>query len=183
MNDLLGDLGVDVKRQGTDLRLCVRDESNVHAPYDRVRKMRASICVLGPLVAKRKKARVAMPGGCAIGSRPVNLHIRGLKALGADLELDSGDIIATSKRLHGAEVFLGGPFGSTVLGTDNVMMAAVLAEGRTIIESAACEPEVQDLADYLNKMGEDHRRGHAADHHRRRREAHRLRAPRDSRPH
>ena len=94
-----------------------------------------------------------MPGGCAIGSRPVNLHIRGLKALGADLELDSGDIIATSKRLHGAEVFLGGPFGSTVLGTDNVMMAAVLAEGRTIIESAACEPEVQDLADYLNKIG------------------------------
>jgi UDP-N-acetylglucosamine 1-carboxyvinyltransferase len=153
MIDLLRDLGTDVTREGRTLRLCVRDESNVHAPYERVRKMRASICVLGPLLAKRKKARVAMPGGCAIGSRPVNLHLRGLKAMGAEIELDSGDMIATASELNGAEIFLGGPFGSTVLGTDNVMMAAVLAKGRTIIESAACEPEVTDLADYLNRMG------------------------------
>ncbi len=153
MIDLLRDLGVDAKRDGRTLRLRVRDESNVHAPYERVRKMRASICVLGPLLAKRKKARVAMPGGCAIGSRPVNLHLRGLKAMGAEIELDSGDIVAIARELTGAEIFLGGPFGSTVLGTDNVMMAAVLAKGQTIIESAACEPEVADLADYLNKMG------------------------------
>ena len=153
MIDLLRDLGTDVTREGRTLRLCVRDESNVHAPYERVRKMRASICVLGPLLAKRKKARVAMPGGCAIGSRPVNLHLRGLKAMGAQIELDGGDMIATASELNGAEIFLGGPFGSTVLGTDNVMMAAVLAKGQTIIESAACEPEVTDLADYLNRMG------------------------------
>jgi UDP-N-acetylglucosamine 1-carboxyvinyltransferase len=153
MIDLLGDLGVEVTREGRTLRLCVRDESNIHAPYERVRKMRASICVLGPLLAKRKNARVAMPGGCAIGSRPVNLHLRGLKAMGAEIELDGGDILANAKELTGAEIFLGGPFGSTVLGTDNVMMAAVLAKGRTVIESAACEPEVTDLADYLNRMG------------------------------
>jgi UDP-N-acetylglucosamine 1-carboxyvinyltransferase len=115
--------------------------------------MRASICVLGPLLAKRKNVRVAMPGGCAIGSRPVNLHLRGLKAMGAEIELDGGDILANAKELTGAEIFLGCPFGSTVLGTDNVMMAAVLAKGRTVIESAACEPEVTDLADYLNRMG------------------------------
>ena len=153
MTDLMGDLGAEVKREGRTLRICVRDESNVHAPYERVRKMRASICVLGPLLAKRKKARVAMPGGCAIGSRPVNLHLRGLKAMGAEIELDSGDIVASASELNGADIFLGGPFGSTVLGTDNVMMAAVLAKGHTVIESAACEPEVTDLADYLNRMG------------------------------
>jgi len=153
MLDLLIDLGAEVKREGKDLHINVVDEKKSHAEYDRVRKMRASICVLGPLLAKRKVARVAMPGGCQIGARPVNLHLRGLKAMGAAIELDSGDIIATSKRLHGGEIFLGGPFGSTVLGTDNVMMAASLAEGRTVIESAACEPEVEDLANYLNAMG------------------------------
>ena len=156
MTDLMGDLGVQVSRTGNGdgaMDLKVVDESNSHAVYDRVRKMRASICVLGPLLAKRGKARVAMPGGCAIGSRPVNLHLRGLRALGAEIELDGGDIVAKAKRLKGAEIFLGGPFGSTVLGTANVMMAAALAEGRTVIESAACEPEVADLADCLNAMG------------------------------
>ena len=135
------------------LKVQVNDESNCHARYDLVRKMRASVCVLGPLLAKRKKARVAMPGGCAIGARPVDLHLRGLKLLGAEIELDGGDIVATCKKLKGANIFLGGAFGSTVLGTDNVMMAACLAEGRTVIESAACEPEVVDLANYLNAMG------------------------------
>ena len=154
MGELLADLGVSVSRGPEDeLRLKVEDEGCCHAQYDRVRKMRASICVLGPLLAKRRKARVSMPGGCAIGSRPVDLHLRGLEALGAEIELDGGDIVARAKKLTGANVFLGGPFGSTVLGTANVMMAATLAHGRTVIESAACEPEVTDLADYLNAMG------------------------------
>lgn len=153
MCELLNDLGASTAREGDLLRVNVEDEGNSHAKYERVRKMRASICVLGPLLAKRKKARVAMPGGCAIGSRPVDIHLRGLRALGAEIELDGGDIVAAAKKLKGASIFLGGPFGSTVLGTDNVMMAACLAEGRTIIECAACEPEVADLADYLNAMG------------------------------
>lgn len=152
--DLLGELGVDVRRDEAGVvRLGVVAESASHAPYESVRKMRASICVLGPLLAKRRAARVAMPGGCAIGSRPVNLHLRGLRALGARLELHQGDIVATADRLKGADVFLGGPFGSTVLGTANVMMAAALAHGKTTIESAACEPEIQDLGDFLNAMG------------------------------
>ncbi len=151
--ELLGDLGAAVSVEGGRIEVRVADESNSHAVYDRVRKMRASICVLGPLLAKRGRARVAMPGGCAIGLRPVDLHIRGLKALGAEIELDQGDIVATAKRLKGASVFLGGPFGSTVLGTANTMMAAALAEGRTVIESAACEPEVADLAAFLNAAG------------------------------
>ncbi|MCE5328236.1 MAG: UDP-N-acetylglucosamine 1-carboxyvinyltransferase [Planctomycetaceae bacterium] len=151
---LLGDLGMDIARdeKGT-MSLHVRDLAPCHAVYDRVRKMRASICVLGPLLARRGKARVAMPGGCAIGSRPVNLHLRGLRALGAKIELDGGDIVASADRLKGAEIFLGGPFGSTVLGTANVMMAAALAKGTTVLESAACEPELVDLADFLNAMG------------------------------
>lgn len=153
MLELLGDLGVSAQREGSTMTMTVTDESNSHAEYDRVRKMRASICVLGPLLAKRGYARVGMPGGCVIGARPVDLHLRGLRALGATIELDSGDIIAKADRLRGAEIFLGGAFGSTVLGTANVMMAATLAEGKTVIESAACEPEVKDLADYLNRCG------------------------------
>ena len=154
MVDLLGDLGAAASREndGT-VQLTVEDEGDSHARYDRVRKMRASICVLGPLLAKRKKARVAMPGGCAIGSRPVNLHLRGLRALGAEIELDGGDIVAAARKLVGANIFLGGPFGSTVLGTANIMSAATLAEGRTVIECAACEPEIVDLAECLNAMG------------------------------
>ena len=154
MGLILGSLGVAVSRnEGGDLKLCVEDESHSHARYDQVRKMRASICVLGPMLAKRKTARVAMPGGCQIGTRPVNLHLRGLRALGAEIELDEGDIVASARKLRGAEIFLGGPFGSTVLGTANGMMAATLAEGSTVIEGAACEPELADLADYLNRMG------------------------------
>jgi UDP-N-acetylglucosamine 1-carboxyvinyltransferase len=153
MGQLLGELGAEVAGRSGRIEVTVRDESHSHAVYDRVRKMRASICVLGPMLAKRGHARVAMPGGCAIGLRPVNLHLRGLRALGAQIELDGGDIVATAKRLRGASVFLGGPFGSTVLGTANTMMAAVLAEGRTVIESAACEPEVADLAAFLNAAG------------------------------
>jgi UDP-N-acetylglucosamine 1-carboxyvinyltransferase len=154
MVELLGELGCRTQRDESGaLRVEVTDATSSYARYELVRKMRASICVLGPLLARRGAARVAMPGGCAIGSRPVNLHLRGLRALGAEIELDGGDIVARCQRLRGAEVFLGGPFGSTVLGTANVMMAAALAEGTTVIESAACEPEVADLADFLNAMG------------------------------
>ncbi|MGC8624107.1 MAG: UDP-N-acetylglucosamine 1-carboxyvinyltransferase [Phycisphaerae bacterium] len=152
--ELLKLLGCRVDRQPDGkLEIDVIDETSSHAPYDVVRKMRASICVLGPLLAKRGQVRVSMPGGCAIGDRPVDIHLRGLRALGATIELDGGDIIASAKQLHGAEVFLGGNFGSTVLGTANVMSAATLADGTTTIESAACEPEVVDLANYLNAMG------------------------------
>ncbi|MDP6634562.1 MAG: UDP-N-acetylglucosamine 1-carboxyvinyltransferase [Phycisphaerae bacterium] len=154
MSLLMADLGAEVTRdeQGR-MHVCVTDETRGVAKYEIVRKMRASICVLGPLLAKRKEARVSMPGGCSFGLRPVDLHVRGLRALGAKIELDKGYIVASADQLHGAEIFLGGPFGSTVLGTANVMMAAALAEGRTIIESAACEPEVEDLAKYLNAAG------------------------------
>ncbi len=138
-----------------------QDESQSHARYDIVKTMRASISTLGPMLARRGYARVSMPGGCAIGDRPVDLHLRGLRALGADIQLHQGDIVArvpggkpgSGGRLKGARIFLGGPFGSTVLGTANVMSAATLAEGQTIIESAACEPEVVDLAKALIAMG------------------------------
>ena len=122
--------------------------------YDIVRKMRAGICILGPLLARCGKAQVSMPGGCAIGYRPVDIHLRGLRELGVQINLENGYIVAdATKGLRGSEIFLGGPFGSTVLGTANVMMAATLAKGKTVIESAACEPEVTDLANCLNKMG------------------------------
>lgn len=157
MAKLLGTLGVDVERtddgDSKGYRLHATDESSCKAHYDIVRTMRASICVLGPLLAKRGKAIVSMPGGCNIGDRPVDLHLRGLKALGADVNLNEGYISVEAKKLKGARVFLGGPFGSTVLGTANVMSAAVLAEGTTVIESAACEPEVTDLANMLIAMG------------------------------
>ncbi len=152
--ELLNRLGVESERRGDGgLRLIVRDEMSCKAEYEIVRKMRASICVLGPLLAKRQRAQVSMPGGCAIGDRPVNLHLRAVEQLGAEVELVSGDICAKARRLRGAEMFLGGPFGSTVLGTANAMMAATLAEGVTVIEMAACEPEVVDLANFLNKCG------------------------------
>ncbi len=151
---LLNKLGVRSERDSSGaLKLRVEDEMNAHAEYEVVSKMRASVCVMGPLLAKRRRAQVSMPGGCAIGDRPIDLHILGLQTLGADFELLNGDVLLRSKRLRGAEIFLGGPFGSSVTATANVMMAASLAEGRTIISSAACEPEVIDLADFLNACG------------------------------
>ena len=131
------------------------DQTECHARYEIVRTMRASICVLGPVLAKRGMCRIAMPGGCSIGDRPVDLHLRGLRALGAQITLEQGDIVAKVPPggLRGDTIFLGGRFGSTVLGTANVMSAAVLAKGTTVIESAACEPEIVDLANMLNKMG------------------------------
>lgn len=154
MGKLLVELGCSVSHEpGSPMRIQVEDEMNSHARYDIVRTMRASVCVLGPLLAKRGQAKVSMPGGCAIGERPVDLHLRGLEALGADVTLDGGDIHVKARKLRGARIFLGGPFGSTVLGTINVMSAAALAQGTTIIEQAACEPEVVDCAQMLNAMG------------------------------
>ena len=127
--------------------------TNYIAEYKLVSTMRASFCVLGPLLGKMKKAKVSLPGGCVIGVRPVDLHLKGMRALGADISIDSGYVIAKASKVRGAYIYLGGVYGSSVLATDNVMMAAVLASGKTIIESAACEPEVVDLAEYLIKMG------------------------------
>lgn len=154
MQVLLSRLGVKVSRDDSGaMHLRVEDEMNSHAEYELVSKMRASVCVLGPLLAKRKRARVSMPGGCAIGSRPIDLHVRGLQALGAEFELVNGDVLLRAKKLSGTEIFLGGPFGSSVTATANVLMAATLAVGRTVIESAACEPEIADLAEFLNACG------------------------------
>ncbi len=161
MTRLLGTLGCETSLKDAEpsrpLTIHATDPSQTAAPYEIVKTMRAGICVLGPLLAKRGKARVSMPGGCAIGDRPVDLHLRGLRALGAEITLDAGDIVAVApgkdQKLIGGHVFLGGPSGSTVLGTANVLCAAVLAKGQTVIESAACEPEIADLADLLTQMG------------------------------
>ncbi len=153
MRKLLNTLGVEIHLGDERISMQTKDPNAIEAPYEQVRTMRASICILGPMLARRKKAIISMPGGCAFGDRPVDLHLRGLEKLGAKIELRNGNIHASADRLKGATVFLGGPFGSTVLGTANVMSAATLAVGRTVIESAACEPEVVDLADMLISMG------------------------------
>jgi UDP-N-acetylglucosamine 1-carboxyvinyltransferase len=124
-----------------------------YADYDLVRKMRGSICIAGPLLARLHKARISLPGGCIIGARPINLHLKGFAALGAKIKIEGGYVDAAVKKMGGATMFLGGRAGSTVLGTANVMMAATLAGGVTVIESAACEPEVVDLAKFLTAMG------------------------------
>ncbi len=123
------------------------------APYELVRKMRASVCLLGPLLARLHNCKVSLPGGCVIGDRPIDQHIKGLKRLGADVMVENGYVHARCNELTGTDVFMGGRFGSTVLGTANVMMAAALAKGTTWIEGAACEPEIEDLAIFLIKMG------------------------------
>src|SRR3954447_4160227 len=133
----------------------VTDEKQCEARYDIVKTMRASICVLGPLLAKRGKAIVSIPGGCAICGRPVDLHVRGLQKLGAEFHTENGNIIGTvpGGRLRGCRLYLGGAQGPTVLGTINVLCAAALAEGETVLVGAACEPEVTDCAELLIKMG------------------------------
>lgn len=152
--NLLGTLGLLVERQSDQsLRLEVIDNTATVADYELVRRMRASICVLGPLLARRGRACVSLPGGCNIGDRPIDLHLKGLEALGADIRIERGYVMASAKRLRGNRVFLGGPFGSTVTGTCNVLAAAVLADGITTIESAACEPEVVDFGNFLCSLG------------------------------
>ena len=151
---LLGTLGVGASRQPDGaIRLEVLDESRFLADYELVRRMRAGFCVLGPLLARRGRACVSLPGGCNIGDRPIDLHLKGLRALGAEIRVERGYVMAEARRLRGADIYLGGPFGSTVTGTCNVMAAATLAEGTTRIESAACEPEVVDFGNFLNAMG------------------------------
>lgn len=147
---LLQTLGLALGIDGEMVRAIPGELKRWEAPYDLVRTMRASVLVLGPLVGRYGFARVSFPGGCAIGARPINLHLAGLEAMGARISLDGGYIEARAHKLKGAEIYLDTP---TVTGTENLMMAAVLAEGATSIENAAMEPEVVDLADFLNAMG------------------------------
>ena len=146
-------LGKNVDFDKGALVVTAGKSSTFVADYKLVSTMRASFCVLGPLLGKLKKAKVSLPGGCIIGIRPVDLHIKGIKALGADVSIESGYVMAKADKLKGGHVYLGGVYGSSVLATDNVMMAAILAQGKTTIECAACEPEVVDLAEFLIKMG------------------------------
>ncbi len=152
MLTILSELGCEVERaSGT---VTVKAEKILtEAPYDIVRKMRASVCILGPLLGREKEATVSLPGGCIIGDRPVDLHLRGFEALGAAVLVQAGNVKVLAPQLKGATINLRGKFGSTVLGTDNVMMAAVLADGTTVIDGAAEEPEVEDLANFLIAMG------------------------------
>ncbi len=154
MIKLMRSLGAKVSYDDTTLTIRPGKTLNPKAPYKLVSTMRASVCVLGPLLARTGYAEVSMPGGCVIGSRPIDLHLKGFEALGAQIKIEHGYVKARAlKHLAGNEIYLGGSFGSSVLATGNVMMAATLARGKTIIESAACEPEVVDLAHFLRKMG------------------------------
>jgi len=150
MGKLLISLGMDFQSAGN--RVLIRSEglNSVEATYDLVKTMRASVLVLGPLLARMGKARVSLPGGCAIGARGINLHLMGLRKMGAEISLSEGYIDARVKQLKGASIYFDIP---TVTGTENIMMAAVLADGETIIENAACEPEIKDLANALIAMG------------------------------
>ena len=152
MGQILESLGCEVKWDGD----CVRIRAAKLKPvgdYELIRKMRGSVCIMGPLLGRTRKATVSLPGGCIIGARPIDLHLKGFEALGAKITIEGGDVKAVAKNLSGTSIFLGGRAGPTVLGTANVMMAATLAEGVTVIDSAACEPEVIDLAKFLNAMG------------------------------
>jgi UDP-N-acetylglucosamine 1-carboxyvinyltransferase len=152
MAQILQSLGAQVKFENGTLTVRAKKIKG-YADYELVRKMRGSICIAGPLLARLHKARISLPGGCIIGARPINLHLKGFESLGAEIKIEGGYVDATAKKLAGSTMFLGGRAGSTVLGTANVMMAATLADGITVIESAACEPEVVDLANFLNAMG------------------------------
>ena len=153
MLEILEELGVETSFVDGVVRTEVIDPSKTVAPYELVSQMRASITVLGPLLATRKRAKVATPGGCVIGIRPVDLHLKGLRAIGAEIETLGGYLEARNREMRGRPVFLGGPAGSTVTGTANVLMCAVRTPGTTIIEQAACEPEIEDLALFLREMG------------------------------
>ncbi len=150
MGRLIANLGAVFEYDSGRVIINTERITNHDAPYDLVKTMRASVLVLGPLVARMGTARVSLPGGCAIGARPINLHIMGLKKMGVSIELDRGYVNASSKSLRGAEVYFDIP---TVTGTENILMAASIAKGTTIIDNAAREPEVIDLADALISMG------------------------------
>lgn len=154
MSTLLQGMGVSVVRENNDtVSINSGEISSTIAPYELVRQMRAGICVLGPLLARFGTAIVALPGGCKIGHRPVDLHLRGLSALGADIRIEAGNIVAAGRQLRGCELDLLGSHGPTVTGTCNIMVAAALARGTTVIRNAAREPEVADLARFLNSAG------------------------------
>ena len=150
LGKILQNMGVFFERKDHEITIDSTGMMNPEAPYDLVRTMRASVLVLGPLVARMGKARVSLPGGCAIGARPINLHLMGLEKLGATVNIEHGYVIASAKKLRGAHIYFD---TVTVTGTENIMMAAVLAEGETILENAAREPEVVDLANALVQMG------------------------------
>ncbi|MDT8419184.1 MAG: UDP-N-acetylglucosamine 1-carboxyvinyltransferase [Desulfuromonadales bacterium] len=147
---LLRELGAEVSHEGDCIRVDARRIQSVEASYDLVKTMRASVLVLGPLLARCGHGRVSLPGGCAIGARPINLHLKGFEALGARIQLDHGYVEATAGQLRGAKVYFDMP---TVGGTENLLMAAALAEGETVLENAAREPEIVQLAEALNSMG------------------------------
>lgn len=147
---LLEQFGCQTSLNDHVLRIKVPDLKTFEAPYDFVRKMRASILVLGPLMAKYNQAKVSLPGGCAIGTRPIDLHLEALRTMGATLDVEAGYVLGKTKRLMGSKILFDSP---TVGGTENILMAASLADGESIIENAAKEPEIVDLANYLNKMG------------------------------
>jgi UDP-N-acetylglucosamine 1-carboxyvinyltransferase len=147
---ILQNMGISFERQGHEIVIDSTGLANPEAPYDLVRTMRASVLVLGPLVARMGRARVSMPGGCAIGARPINLHLMGLEKLGASVEIEHGYVVASAKKLRGAHICFD---TVTVTGTENLMMAAALAEGETTLENAAREPEIVDLAQALIQMG------------------------------
>jgi len=153
MLEILQSLGKNTELNKDTVTITSNNCSDFIADYKFVSTMRASFCVLGPLLAKLKKAKVSLPGGCVIGARPVDLHLKGLRALGAEIDIEAGYVVAKAENLRGTHIYMGGVFGSSVLATANIMMAASLAKGKTIIESAACEPEIIDLAKFLIKMG------------------------------
>ena len=153
MAEILSELGAEVRRINSN-SWSIRPVSIIHyAPYELVRKMRASICLLGPLVARLGRAEIPMPGGCVIGNRPIDLHIRALRGLGADVELSEGIVKVDAKQISGNSIFIGGRNGSTVTGTANAIMIAVLTPGLTVLEGSACEPEIADLCRMLKSMG------------------------------
>jgi UDP-N-acetylglucosamine 1-carboxyvinyltransferase len=150
MGKILTNLGAKVELGEDRVEIDTTHINNPEAPYDLVKTMRASVLVLCPLISRMGEARVSLPGGCAIGARPINLHLMGLEKMGAKVDIEHGYVKVKAKRLKGARIYLDIP---TVTGTENLMMAAVLADGTTVIENAACEPEVSDLAEALKKMG------------------------------
>ena len=153
MAEILTELGAKVIRISSNSWSIIPSSIVHYAPYELVRKMRASICLLGPLVARLKRAEIPMPGGCVIGNRPIDLHVRALEALGAKVQLSGGVVKVDGKNISGNSVFIGGRHGSTVTGTANALMLAVLTPGSTVLEGCACEPEITDLCHMLESMG------------------------------
>ena len=153
ISEVLEILGAKVEKTGEDkLEINSTNINNVEAPYELMSKMRASFLVMGPLLARMGKAKISMPGGCAIGTRPIDLHLKGFEALGAEIEMGNGFVKASADKLVGSKIYLDFP---SVGATENLMMAAALAEGETVLENAAMEPEIVDLANLINKMGGD----------------------------